>query len=336
MGRFSLDVRVEHLPYKAPFRISGYEFNGIDSVQVMLTDGVHRGRGEGIGIYYMGDDAPHMLAELSRARADIEAGADRAALRDILPPGGARNAVDAALWEYEAQRSGVPVWSLAGLSGVNPVVTAFTLGADEPAVMAANAIAFGPVKAIKIKLTGELDLDLARVRAIRAARPDVWLAVDGNQGFAIGDLDALVAAMVAAEVSLIEQPLARGREGDLDGYRSPIPIAADESALALADVPGLVGRFQVVNIKLDKCGGLTEGLMIAQAARELGLDVMVGNMCGSSLSMAPAFVLGQRCDICDLDGPIFLKRDRVPGIVYRDGKAWCDEGVWGADARIAA
>lgn len=336
MAKLSLDVQVERLPYKAPFRISGYVFDGVDCVVATLSDGEHRGHGEANGIYYMGDDAPHMLAELERARAAIESGADRAALREILPAGGARNAVDAALWELEAQRTGVPVWKLAGLAEVKPVVTTFTLGADDPAVMAERAIAFGTLKAIKIKLTGDLDLDIARVRAIRAARPDVWLGVDGNQGFAIADLDALVAAMVAAEVSLIEQPLARGRESDLDGYRSPIPIAADESALTLADVPGLVGRFQVVNIKLDKCGGLTEGLMIAQAARELGLGVMVGNMCGSSLSMAPSFVLGQFCDICDLDGPIFLKHDRDPAIVYRDGTAWCGEEIWGAGAQVTA
>jgi len=336
MAKLSLDVQVERLAYKAPFRISGYVFDGVNCVVGTLTDGTHRGRGEANGIYYMGDDVPHMLADLERARAEIEAGADRAALREIMPAGGARNAVDAALWELEAQRSGLPVWKLAGLPEAKPVVTTFTLGADDPAVMAANAIAFGPLKAIKIKLTGDLDLDIARVRAIRAARPDVWLGVDGNQGFKIAELDALAAAMVAERVSLIEQPLARGREADLDGYRSPVPIAADESALTLADVPGLAGRFQVVNIKLDKCGGLTEGLMIARAARDIGLDVMVGNMGGSSLSMAPSLVLGQLCDICDLDGPIFLKQDRTPGIVYQDGTAWCDERVWGAESQVTA
>lgn len=336
MAKLSLGVQVERLPYKAPFRISGYVFDGVDCVVTTLTEGEYRGRGEANGIYYMGDDAPHMLAELERVRSDIEAGVDRADLREILPAGGARNAIDAALWELEAQKTGIPVWKLAGLPEVKPVVTTFTLGADDPAVMAERAILFGPLKAIKIKLTGDLDLDIARVRAIRAARPDVWLGVDGNQGFVIADLDTLVAAMVEENVSLIEQPLARGREEDLAGYRSPIPLAADESALTLADVPGLVGRFQVVNIKLDKCGGLTEGLMIAKAAREVGLGVMVGNMCGSSLSMAPSFVLGQLCDICDLDGPIFLKRDRDPAIVYRDGTAWCGEDIWGAESQVAA
>ena len=332
MPRLTLSVATETLTLATPFRISGYVFEGVDAIVVTLDDGMHQGRGEASGVYYLGDDAAHMRAALEGARAAIEAGPSRAELRAILPAGGARNAVDAALWELESRRANTPVWALAGLEPPRPLVTTFTLGADEPAKMAAGAIAYAQAKSIKIKLTGELDLDIARVQAIRAARPDVWLGVDGNQGFAIGDLDALVAAMVAADVSLIEQPLARGREADLQGYRSPIPLAADESALTLDDVPGLVGRFQVFNIKLDKCGGLTEGLMIAHAARAAGLGVMVGNMVCTSLGMAPGFVLGQLCDINDLDGPIFLKQDRTPSIVYRDGAAWCDEAIWGAAA----
>lgn len=328
----TLDVKAQRLDFKAPFRISGYVFEGLDCVVATVSDGTHSGRGEGDGVYYLDDRQPHMLAEFERTRAAIEAGPTREELRSILPAGGARNAVDAALWELEAKRSGKPVWELAGLEAPKPVVTTFTLGADDPAKMAQAAVAFGPVRAIKVKLTGDLDLDIARVAAIRAARPDVWLGVDANQGFAINELDSLVAAMLTAKVSLIEQPLARGREADLDGYRSPIPLAADESALTLEDVPGVVGRFDVVNIKLDKCGGLTEGLLIAQAAKAAGLGVMVGNMGGSTLSMAPSFLLGQLCDICDLDGPIFLSADRDPAIRYEDGMAWCDERMWGRES----
>ncbi|HWW58086.1 MAG TPA: dipeptide epimerase, partial [Sphingopyxis sp.] len=250
--------------------------------------------------------------------------------------GGARNAVDAALWELESKRSARPVWALAGLDAPRPLRTTFTVGADEPARMADAARAYGHARSIKIKLTGDLDLDVARVNAIRAARPDVWIGVDANQGFGVGDLDALVAAMVAADVSLIEQPLARGHEADLDGYRSPIPLAADESGLTLADVPGLKGRFDVFNIKLDKCGGLTEALMIAEAARDAGLGVMVGCMVCSSLGAAPGFVAGQLCDLVDLDGPLFLAQDRSPGLVYEGGTVWCDEAVWGARAVAAA
>jgi L-alanine-DL-glutamate epimerase-like enolase superfamily enzyme len=181
-----------------------------------------------------------------------------------------------------------------------------------------------------MKLTGELERDIARVRAVRRARPHTWLGVDANQGYDILELDKLLSVLVDADVSLLEQPLKRGREADLDGFTSPIPIAADESALSFGDVAGLVGRFSVINIKLDKCGGLTEGLAMAHEAKRLGLSVMVGNMVGSSLAMAPAFVLGQLCDIVDLDGPIFLAHDRTPAISYEDGLAWCSDKVWGS------
>jgi L-alanine-DL-glutamate epimerase-like enolase superfamily enzyme len=178
-------------------------------------------------------------------------------------------------------------------------------------------------------MTGELELDVARVRAVRDARPDAWMGVDANQGYAIGELDALIAALRPMGVSLLEQPLKRGREADLQGFVSPIPIAADESVLGLAELPRLVGRFNVVNIKLDKCGGLTEGLAMAREARRLGLGVMVGNMVGSSLAMAPAFVLGQLCDVVDLDGPTFLARDRTPSVTYSQGTVWSGDEVWG-------
>ena len=336
MTRLKLGVSVEKLRLAQSFRIASRTFDSANAVVVTLDDGSFVGRGEATGVYYMGDDLANMLAELGQAHDAIEAGPSRAELRSILPAGGARNAVDAALWELESKRSGRPVWALAGLDAPRALRTTFTVGADDPAKMAAAATAYAHAKSIKIKLTGDLDLDIARVDAIRAARPDVWIGVDANQGFTIGDLDALVAAMVAAGVSLIEQPLARGRESDLDGYNAPIPLAADESALTLADVAGLKGRFDVFNIKLDKCGGLTEALMIAAAAREAGLGVMVGCMVCSSLGAAPGFVVGQLCDLVDLDGPIFLKQDRTPGLVYRDGTVWCDDAVWGAKAAVAA
>lgn len=324
-----LIVTRESLPLKAPFRISGHVFETSDVVTVTLEEGDARGRGEASGVYYLGDDVDHMLAALEAARGAIEGGVDRAALRALMPAGGARNAVDAALWELDADRVGVPVWQLAGIDAPRAVVTTFTLGADDPGAMADVARGWADARAIKVKLTGDDALDAERVRAIRAARPDVWLGVDANQGYTIDRLDALVAVLVDARVDLLEQPLARGREADLDGFASPIPLAGDESILTLDDVAGAKGRFDVVNIKLDKCGGLTEALLMADRAKDLGLGVMVGNMVGTSLAMAPAFVLAQRCGIVDLDGPTFLKADRSPGIVYRDGAVWCDDDVWG-------
>ena len=330
MAQLKLDVAVEKLRLAAPFRISGYVFEEQDAVVVTLSDGTHRGRGEASGVYYLGDNAPQMVAAIEASRAAIEAGIDRAGLQQLLPPGGARNAVDCALWDLEAHRTGKEVWELAGLPPPKPLITTFTLGADDPSVMAAGASKYANARALKMKLTGELERDIARVQAVRRARPHTWLGVDANQGYDIVELDKLLVALVEADVSLLEQPLKRGREADLDGFTSPIPIAADESVLSLADVPGLVGRFNVVNIKLDKCGGLTEGLAMAHEAKRLGLSVMVGNMVGSSLAMAPAFVLGQLCDVVDLDGPIFLAHDRTPAISYDEGLAWCSDKVWGS------
>ncbi|WP_311267738.1 dipeptide epimerase [Sphingobium sp. WCS2017Hpa-17] len=329
MQRLTLAVTIETLRLAETFRISGRAIDSADVIVVTLDDGDHRGRGEAAGVYYLGDDIPQMLAMLDLARPAIEAHPSRAELRTILPPGGARNAVDAALWDLKAQRSGTPVWQLAGLQEPSPLRTTFTIGADDPARMAAKAHAHAQARSIKVKLTGDLDLDITRVAAIRAARPDIWLGVDANQGFAVADLDALVAAMVAARVSLIEQPLPRGQEAMLEGLDSPIPLAADESALTLDDVDGLKGRFDVFNIKLDKCGGLTEGLMIADAVRQAGLGVMVGCMVGSSLAMAPGFLLGQVCDLVDLDGPLFLAQDRAPAMIYEYGLVHCSANVWG-------
>ena len=336
MPRLSVHVARETLRLAKPFRISGHVFESSDVIVVTLSDGDHEGRGEGGGVYYLGDDVPHMLGDLEAARAAIEEGPDREELRYLMPAGGARNAVDCAMWELEAARAGVPAWKLAGQDAPRPLRTTFTLGADDPAVMAEGARAYAGARAIKVKLTGDLDLDIARVQAIRAARPDVWLGVDGNQGFTRDALDPLVAALVDANVSLLEQPLARGREMDLDGYRSPVPIAGDESLLTLDDLAAAVGRFDVVNIKLDKCGGLTEGLMMAAEAKRLGLEVMVGNMVGTSLAMAPAFILGQLCDIVDLDGPTFLAQDRSPSVVYAEGDIVAGPEVWGSGGRVFA
>ena len=240
------------------------------------------------------------------------------------------------MWELEAARAGRPVWALAGQAPPRALLTTFTISADTPEAMAATARCYAHARSIKVKLTGELDLDVARVTAVRSARPDVWLGVDGNQGFARGDLDRLTAALVDQRVALVEQPLARGREAELDGYRSPVPIAGDESLLSLADLAEAPGRFDVVNIKLDKCGGLTEGLLMAAEARRLGLGVMVGTMIGTSLATAPAFVLGQICNLVDLDGPTFLAADRSPSVTYRDGMLFAGPEVWGTPERAPA
>lgn len=208
------------------------------------------------------------------------------------------------------------------------MLTTYTLGAASPEKMAAGAIAYADARALKLKLTGDA-IDADRVRAVRAVRPDVWIGVDANQGFTRASLEAIMPTFLETGVSLIEQPFAIGRESELDGLNAPIPIAADESVQGLADVAALAGRFDVINIKLDKCGGLTEGLAMAEEVRRLGMKVMVGNMGGSSLAMAPACILGQYCEIVDVDGPLFLAEDRKPSVIYRDGHVSCPPGLWG-------
>ena len=330
LAPLTLTYRRDAMVMREPFRISGYLFEAMPAVIAAVSDGALTGRGEAAGVYYLGDDPAHMEAEIERCRDAVEAGISREALRGLLPPGGARNALDCALWELESLRAGVPVWQLAGVGRPKPLVTTFTLPADDPSEILRRLAALPIVKAIKLKLDGELAADAERVKAVRNARPDVWLGVDANQGYDGNDLDGLIAMLVDQKVSLLEQPVRRGAEALLDGWHSPIPVAADESVLDLAELDAHRNRFQVINIKLDKCGGLTEALMMADQARRLGLKVMVGNMAGATLSTAPAFVLGQACDIVDLDGPWFLLDDPLAAGLYHGGKIMVPAGLWGA------
>ncbi|WP_199554750.1 dipeptide epimerase [Sandaracinobacteroides hominis] len=331
MTHLTLSARIELFPYKKPFRISGHVFTETAVVLVELSDGQSTGRGESAGVYYLNDDAAAIMAAIESVRPAIEAGATRQDLQALLPPGGARNALDCAYWDLEAAQSGRPAWQLAGLQSPRQLPTTITLGADAPEVMAAAAATLD-THHIKLKLTGEAELDAARVAAVRAVRPDAWIGVDANQGYKADALPALFDMLLTHSIALLEQPLARGAEADMDEVDRPIPVAADESVLSLAEMDRLPGRFDVLNIKLDKCGGLTEALAMAGRAREMGLDVMVGNMMGSSLAMAPSFLLGQLCDVVDLDGPTFLATDRTPAVTYTDGKIDCPAELWGGAA----
>lgn len=324
-----LEVAIDKFPLKQPFRISGHTMFDADVVTVTLEQDGHRGRGEASGVYYHADeDPPSMLAQLERVRSAIELGLDSESVQRLLPRGGARNALDCAWWDLESKRRGQPVWQLVGLPAPRPLLTTFTVSVDTPEKMAADALEYRGARAIKVKLLGDA-LDADRVRAVRRACPQVWLGVDANQGCDRGSLEMLLPTLVDMQVALIEQPCRAGEERMLDGLQSPIPLAADESAQGLEDLAQLQGRFAVVNIKLDKTGGLSEALSMARAARRLGLKVMVGNMVGSSLAMAPSFLVGQLCDVVDLDGPVFLQTDRRAAVIYRDGMIDCPPGVWG-------
>ena len=318
---------------REPFRISGYLFTSMPSVVATIAENNRTGRGEAAGVYYLGDDPDHMSQEIERVRPTIEDGAGLAELQMMLPAGGARNALDCALWELESLSAGQPVWYLAGMSKPRPLITTFTLPADTPKVILERLATFPPIEALKLKLDGDLAADTERVRKVREARPDIWLGVDANQGYDGDQLDDLTAMLSDAGVALLEQPIRRGSEHLLDGWRSPIPLAADESILDGAELETHRHRFDVVNIKLDKCGGLTEALRMAAMARKMGLKVMVGNMAGSSLAMAPAYVIGQCCDIVDLDGAWFLTEDPDAAGLYNDGYFAVPDGFWGADRR---
>ncbi|MFV3076920.1 dipeptide epimerase [Niveispirillum fermenti] len=325
-----LATAIENWPFKEPIRITGYTFTGFDFLVARLSRHGRTGRGEATGVYYRQDTPPKAAAQLSALTQALGDGLTRQRLRELLPPGCARNALDAALWELLSLESGRPVWELAGLAAPRPLVTTHTLGAERPEVIVATTLRDYPhARALKLKLTGE-PIDADRVRAIRHVRPDAWIGVDANQGFTPASLGALLPTLLECGVGLIEQPFPIGREADLEGLDLPIPVAADESVQSLADLPSMPGRFDIINIKLDKCGGMTEGLLMAAEARRLGLGVMVGNMVGTTLAMAPAFLLGQLCDFCDLDGPLALAGDRDPAAIYEDGHIFVPEASWGA------
>lgn len=316
--------------FAAPLRISGYVFDSMPSVVARITEGECTGRGEAAGVYYLGDDQRSMVESIERVRAEVEAGMSRDELQQLLPPCGARNALDCALWELESLQSQMPVWALAGVPRPVPLVTVFTLSADDPALLASKIEGLSFAKSLKLKLEGNVDADAERMRVVREARPDASIAVDANQGFAAADLDAVARAARQYSVSLIEQPLKRGDEAALDGWDPGVPVAADESILDFEELHQRARYFDVINIKLDKCGGLTEALQMAAAARLLGKQLMVGNMGGSTLAMAPGFVLGQLCDVVDLDGPYGLADDPLASQIYRDGSIFVPAALWGA------
>ena len=325
-----LQVEKAAIRFAEPFRITGYVFEAMPSVVARIWERDCVGRGEAAGVYYLGDDQDRMIDAIEQIRPAIEEGMTREDLQVVLPPSGARNALDCALWELEARLSRIPVWQLAGVPRPKPLVTTFTLPADDPSVLAKKVKRLSFAKSIKLKLDGDIDVDRERMRIVRAARPDAWIGVDANQGFVPGDLDALAKASREHSISLIEQPLKRGEESGLEDWRPGIPVAADESILNLAELQERAHYFDVINIKLDKCGGLTEALKMARAARLFGKQLMVGNMGGSTLAMAPGFVLGQLCDVVDLDGPYGLADDPLAEQIYSDGNIFVAESLWGA------
>jgi L-alanine-DL-glutamate epimerase-like enolase superfamily enzyme len=325
----TLTVRRETFPIRGSFRISRGAKTEAVVVVAELREGATVGRGECVPYARYGEAVEGVVAQLDGIADAVAQGLDRTGLIERMPPGAARNALDCALWDFEAKRAGVPVWRLAGMTETpRPVTTLFTLGIDEPAAMAEAARAAHDRPLLKIKLGA--DRVVERVRAVRDARPDARLLIDFNEG---ADLDALVRAgpeLAGLRVEMIEQPLPSGSDGALAGLDFPIPFGADESVHGTADLAALRGLYRFVNIKLDKTGGLTAALaMKARAVRD-GFGVMIGCMVATSLAMAPALLLAQGADYVDLDGPLLLARDREPGLRYHGATIQpCDAALWG-------
>ncbi len=315
-------------PYAKPFRIAYHAYSIAEAIQVQLSDGHWVGRGEAFGVGYRGETVDSMLAQLEGMRLALASGISRAELVGLLPAGGARCAVDCALWDFEAKRTGKRAWELAGFDRVNAITSDYTLSLDTPQIMAEAAVTAPQYKALKLKLAGEGDLD--RVLAVRAVRPDAEIIVDANQAWSERQLREFAPKFAELGIRLIEQPLPAGGDEALLGYESPLPLCADESCQSVDSLPSLLGKYRYVNIKLDKTGGLTEALRLARAAKRMGFKLMVGCMAGSSLSMAPAFIVGQLCDLVDLDGPLLLTRD-VPHPIHYDGGRMSlpERALWG-------
>ena len=323
-----LAVRLETWPLASAFRISRGAKTEAHVVVAEVADGACAGRGEAVP-YPRYDETPEgTRAEIESVRDAVEGGLGREGLLEALPPGAARNALDCALWDLEAKQAGRPAWALAGLAAPKPCVTAVTLSLDTPENMGAAAARHAHLPLLKLKVTGEGDAE--RIRAVRENAPGARLIVDANEGWSASMLDELLPALAALGVEMVEQPLPAADDAALAGRRLSLAVCADESCHTRADLPRLEGRYPMVNIKLDKTGGLTEALALAREAQASGFRIMVGSMVGTSLAMAPAALLAGFAEYVDLDGPLLLARDRTPGLVY-DGAIMAppEPALWG-------
>lgn len=324
----SLRIRQETWPLLKSFNISRSSITESLVLVVEIQDGAYVGRGE---------CEPHendqskmgvVAAIIEGIRPQIEQGVGREDLQNLLPSGPARNAVDCALWDLEAKKSGKRAWHIAGVDLPGPLVTAYTISINSPEEMAAEAKGHSHRSLLKVKL-GK-DGSLARIKAVRHVAPNATIIVDANEAWDFEKLTALAPTFAGLGVAMIEQPLPAGSDQQLDHYTGPIPLCADESCMDRGSLEEVDGRYEFINIKLDKTGGLTEALLLAEEASSRGLKIMVGCMTGTSLAMAPAMVIGAGAMFCDLDGPLLLAKDRIAGLVYDENSVQVPNAdVWG-------
>lgn len=322
-----LTVEKKSWPLKEPFVIARGVQTACEVILTRIESGGHLGRGEAAGVDYYGETPATMLAQIESIRGRIEAGIDRRELLKLLPAGGARNALDAAMWDLEAKQAGVSVWQLAGMQP-RPVTTAVTIGIRTLDAYERSARALSAHPWLKIKVSADRPLDA--VEAVRRAAPRARLIVDANQAWSVSLLQSLARDLLDLRVDLLEQPVPVRDDEGLANLDFPIPVCADEAADSALDLPRLTGRYGFINIKLDKTGGLTAALDFAAAAHAAGFRLMAGCMVGGSIAMAPAMVLAQLCEVADLDGPLLQAEDWPDGIVYDNGvMSLPSRALWG-------
>ncbi len=321
-----LSARSERWPIRGVFAISRGAKTEASVVVAEIADGPFTGRGECVPYARYGESVESVMAAIERLVAAVAGGLDRLNLQAALPAGAARNALDCALWDLEAKRAGMRAWELAGLPEPQPASTAYTISLDTPAAMA-EAAGAAPYPLLKLKLGGEGDL--ARLAAVRGAT-QARLIVDANEGWRAENIEENLAACAAAGVELVEQPLPAGADDALGRIKRPVPVCADESIHDRIGLPLLTRKYDAINIKLDKAGGLTEALALAAEAERAGLQRMVGCMVGTSLGIAPALLLAEGAAFVDLDGPLLLARDRPDGLRYEGARLFPPApALWG-------
>lgn len=320
---------IERWEMREVFATSRDAITHIPVILVSASDEDGRtGHGEAAGVDYDGETPESMVAQVAAASSQLARSSDIAALQSLLPGGGARNALDCALWDLRAKQTGIRAWQAAGLAPPAPVTTVLTIGLGSEDDTRRKARESRAYAILKLKLDAERHVDVVRI--VREEHPRARLLVDANQAWSRPQLEQLLPSLAELGVELVEQPVARGDDASLDGLRSPIPLAADESCTDRHSLAALAGRYAYVNVKLDKCGGLTEALAMQAEAARLGLGLMVGNMCGTSLAMAPAFLIAQACRFVDLDGPLLQKEDRAYPIRFNNGVMDVpDPRLWG-------
>ncbi|MEM7056609.1 MAG: N-acetyl-D-Glu racemase DgcA [Pseudomonadota bacterium] len=309
-----LSVREDVFPIAGAFTISRGTRTESRVVTVTVSDGDVTGWAECYPYARYDETVDSVMAEIQAMAAALAGGMDRITLQSAMSPGAARNGVDCALWDLEAKRTGKRVWELAGLPEPRPEITAYTLSLEDPDVMRVKAAENAHRPVLKIKLGGAGDIE--RLQAVRAGAPDAKIVVDANEGWDAGTYAQIAPVVLDLGVAMVEQPLPAADDGALNGMDRPLPVCADEACHDRASLPALAGKYDMINIKLDKTGGLTEALALKAEAEAMGLKIMVGCMIGSSLGMAPATLVAQGAEVVDLDGPLLLASDRDNPLTY--------------------